>query len=110
MKIKKLLGLLIAGTAMLAIAGAATAATHNINLYGASAQFSYWQISIGDYLANVAGADAGSVFSSLSNDGKHFIVKATLAVGQTRSICVIPTRLPLTAFWPWKIMTVLQIC
>jgi len=73
--------LLIVGTAMLAIAGTATAATHNINLYGASAQFSYWQISIGDYLANVAGADAGSVFSSLSNDGKHLIVKATFGGG-----------------------------
>ena len=74
MKIKKLLGSLIAGTAMLAIAGIASADTKNINIYGASAQFSYWQAAMPYFLQNQS---CNPIQWAASSDGNHMIVKAT---------------------------------
>ena len=72
MKIKKLLGSLVAGTAMLAIAGMASA--NDINIYGASAQFSYWQAAMPYFLANQG---CLGIQYSASSDGNHMIVQAT---------------------------------
>lgn len=72
MKIKKLLGSLVAGTAMLAIAG--TASANDINIYGASAQFSYWQAAMPYFLQNQG---CTGVQYSASSDGNHMIVQAT---------------------------------
>ena len=74
MKIKKVLGTLVAGTAMLAIAGTATADNKFINMYGASAQFSYWQAATPAFLT---AQGCGAVSRSVSTDGNHGITQAT---------------------------------
>lgn len=58
MKINKLLGTLVAGTAMLAIAVTASAATKEINIYGASAQFSFWNALAPDFIKAQSGCSA----------------------------------------------------
>jgi hypothetical protein len=60
MKIKKLLGTLVAGTAMLAIAVTASAATKEINIYGASAQFDFWNALASDFIKNQTGCSGAT--------------------------------------------------
>jgi len=62
MKIKKLLGSLVAGTAMLAVAGIASAATtYEANLYGASAQFTFWNLQAVSYIQSQPGCSGATV-------------------------------------------------
>ena len=49
--IKKLFQGVVVGTAMFGLAGAATAVERNINLYGASAQHLFWNVTAKDFLA-----------------------------------------------------------
>src|SRR5208283_4266402 len=62
MKIKKLLGSLVAGTAMLAIAGMASAATYQANVYGASAQFTFWNLQAVSYIQSQPGCSGANVY------------------------------------------------
>lgn len=55
---KKLALSTIAGTCLMAMAGAADAATYNINIYGASAQYTYWTTAAPAYLKFRGCADA----------------------------------------------------
>jgi ABC-type phosphate transport system substrate-binding protein len=86
MKIKKIFTSVIAGASLLAIVGAASAATtyttgtgtptmptSDLNVYGASAEFNFFKTEFGDYLT-AAGCTLGS--SLASSDGKHFVQQA----------------------------------
>lgn len=87
MKIKKIFTSVIAGACLLALAGAASAATTystgtgtpvmpttDLNIYGASAQFTFFKSEIPNYLT-LAGCTLGA--SNVSTDGKHFVQQAT---------------------------------
>ncbi|HVP79226.1 MAG TPA: hypothetical protein VMV04_15170 [Thermodesulfobacteriota bacterium] len=72
---KKILLSLICGSALLAFAGAASAApTADINIYGASAQFNFWKAEAANFLTDEGCTVNGSQTSA---DNKNFIVNAT---------------------------------
>ena len=86
MKIKNIITSVIAGASLLASVGAASAATvysngtgnptmptSDINIYGASAQFTFWKAEFPLYL-QAAGCTLG--ISGTTSDGKHFIQQA----------------------------------
>jgi hypothetical protein len=86
MKIKNILTSVIAGASLLAFVGAASATTYSgggaapamptsdINIYGASAQFTFWKTE-GPLYLQAAGCSLGT--SGMSADSKHFIQQAT---------------------------------
>ncbi|MGC1456605.1 MAG: hypothetical protein WA946_15580 [Nitrospirota bacterium] len=87
MKLKNIFTSVIAGAALIAFAGAASAATTystgtgtpvaptgDLNVYGASAEFTFFKSEIPHYLT-AAGCTLGG--SASSSDGKHFIQQAT---------------------------------
>jgi hypothetical protein len=87
MKIKNIITSFIAGASLLAFVGAASAATvysngtgnpttptSDINIYGASAQYTFWKTEFPLYL-QAAGCTLG--MSGTTTDGKHFIQQAT---------------------------------
>jgi ABC-type phosphate transport system substrate-binding protein len=89
MKIKKLLGSLIAGTAMLAIAGTASAVNYEANIYGASAQFKFWNLLAADFIHNHDATNCAGVTVDHYDDGSaQGISKATCTNGDTYLIRV----------------------
>ena len=67
MKIKKLLGTLVAGAAVLAIAGTASAETKEINIYGASAQFDFWHALASDFIKAQTGCSGATPIQKTYN-------------------------------------------
>ncbi len=61
----------IAGTCLMAMAGAADAATYNINIYGASAQYTYWTTAAPAYLKSRGCADADIRSASKKVSGRE---------------------------------------
>jgi len=61
MKIKKLLGTLAVGTAMLTIAGTASAASLEANIYGSSAQYTFWNAQAVSYINSQSGCSGAAV-------------------------------------------------
>ena len=61
MKIKKIIGSLAAGVAMLAVAGTALAdnPTYEINIYGASAQFTFWNAAVPNWIKSLTSSTYG---------------------------------------------------
>lgn len=81
---KKLGKALVLGTAMLGLAGAAGAAEIDLNIYGASAQFLFWNAAGPSFLTNVRGCTATSQLQSA--DGKHGITRGTGCDGGANNI------------------------
>ena len=67
MKIKKILKNLVAGAAILAIAGTASAATKEINIYGASAQFTFWNALAPDFIKAQTGCSSATPVTASFN-------------------------------------------
>ncbi|NVN90567.1 MAG: hypothetical protein HXX11_08155 [Desulfuromonadales bacterium] len=65
---------LTATAALLAIAGVAQAAPAELNIYGASAQYTYWNAQGQHYASSRLGCTAGA---AVNNGGKHGFVSAT---------------------------------
>ncbi|MGB5156427.1 MAG: hypothetical protein WBN77_03210 [Desulfobacterales bacterium] len=66
--LKKLLQGAVIGTAMLGLVGSAAAVNYEINVYGASAQYLYWNDAADNFLTNVKGCDT---VTQGQNDGKN---------------------------------------
>lgn len=71
---KQITGTLAATAALLAIAGMAQAAPAELNIYGASAQYLYWNAQAQNYATNILGCTATA---PVNNGGKHGFVAAT---------------------------------
>ncbi len=71
---KQLTGSLVATAALLAIAGIAQAAPAELNIYGASAQYLYWNAQAQNYAQTKLGCTATA---PVNNGGKHGFVAAT---------------------------------
>lgn len=71
---KHITGSLVATAALLAIAGIAQAAPAELNIYGASAQYLYWNAQAQNYAQSVLGCTATA---PVNNGGKHGFVAAT---------------------------------
>lgn len=65
---------LLAGASLLALSG--TASALDINVYGASAQYTFWQ-SVAPAFLQSQGCTAGSIVKSATSDGKHGITYGT---------------------------------
>jgi hypothetical protein len=72
---KKTVTSLVAGAGLLAMVGAASAADININLYGASAQYKFWNAAAAPFLTSKGCSD---VVAAENADKKHGITKGTL--------------------------------
>lgn len=71
---KQITGSLAATAALLAIAGIAQAAPAELNIYGASAQYTYWNAQAQHYAQTKLGCTATA---PVNNGGKHGFVAAT---------------------------------
>lgn len=71
---KQITGTLAATAALLAIAGIAQAAPAELNIYGASAQYLYWNAQAQNFASTVLGCTATA---PTNNGGKHGFVAAT---------------------------------
>ena len=88
MKIKKFFKNLIAGAAMLAIAGTASAATtYDINIYGASAQFTFWNTVASDWIKTQTGCSTDTPTLAVF-DGNNKITHVTCTGGDTYNVRV----------------------
>ena len=97
MKIKTMITSIVAGAGILAMVGSASAAcfqtgvagtptvpTKDLNIYGASAQFTFWKSEFKNYLqaagcvakGNAANATDWANASATSSDSAHFVVQA----------------------------------
>lgn len=76
MKIKKVLKTLVVGTAMLAIAGTASAANYEVNIYGASAQFTFWNALAPDFIKAQTGCSSTTP-TQKQYDGSNKVTFAT---------------------------------
>lgn len=65
----------LAGAAVLALSGAASAAVIDLNVYGASAQYLFWNAAAPTFLTSVRGCTATS--QTATADGKHGITQGT---------------------------------
>jgi len=74
MKIKTALKTFVAGSALLALTGTAAAENIYINMYGASAQYAYWQDASAAYLT---ARGCTNIQRSKTSDNKHGITMAT---------------------------------
>lgn len=83
---KKFSKALAAGAAVLCMAGTAGAAVIDLNIYGASAQYLYWNAQAPSFLTTVRGCTATSQFASA--DGKHGITQGTGCDGGANTINV----------------------
>jgi ABC-type phosphate transport system substrate-binding protein len=73
---KKTAKVLAVTASLVALAGVANAATYDINIYGASAQFNFWKAAASNYLgAGSLGCTVGSF--STDSSGNHGIVTGT---------------------------------
>jgi hypothetical protein len=84
MTILKKIQALAAGAAVLCMAGTAVAAEIDLNIYGASAQYLYWNAQAPSFLTNIRGCSATSQYASA--DGKHGITRGTGCDGNTNNI------------------------
>jgi ABC-type phosphate transport system substrate-binding protein len=71
---KQITGTLAATAALIAIAGIAQAAPAELNIYGASAQYTYWNAQAQNFATTVLGCTATA---PVNNGGKHGFVSAT---------------------------------
>lgn len=71
MRIKSILKTVAAGAALLALTANAEAATREINLYGASAQYLFWNDAADNFLATKG--CSGGITQAQNSDGKHGI-------------------------------------
>jgi len=71
---KQFTGSLVATAALLAIAGIAQAAPAELNIFGASAQYTYWNAQAQNYAQSRLGCTAAA---PVNNGGKHGFVSAT---------------------------------
>ncbi|MGB5196173.1 MAG: substrate-binding domain-containing protein [Candidatus Deferrimicrobium sp.] len=76
---KKFAKTLVLGAAVLGLAGSAGAATLNLNIFGASAQYLYWNAVAPDFLTSVRGCTA--TVQSVDPTGKHGITTGTGCTG-----------------------------
>ncbi len=65
----------LAGAAVLALSGAASAAVIDLNVYGASAQYLFWNAAAPTFLTSVRGCTATT--QAVTTDGKNGITKGT---------------------------------
>jgi len=78
------------GAAVLALTGAANAATIDLNIYGASAQFTFWNAAAPTFLTSVRNCAANpvqttyTVASDTANTGKHEVTVGTGCDGATQ--------------------------
>jgi len=88
MKIKKVLGMFAAGIAMLATASASFASTVEVNIYGASAQFTFWKAVAPNWINSLSQCSSATVTSKIYDgnnavsfanctDGKEYIVRVS---------------------------------
>jgi hypothetical protein len=75
----KMIKAILAGAAALAMVGAAQAATIEINLTGASAQYLYWNDAADDFLKTVKGCAPGIVVQKQDSSKKHGVTYTTAA-------------------------------
>ena len=71
---KQFTGSLVATAALLAIAGIAQAAPAELNIYGASAQYDYWNAQAQNYALNNLGCATAT--APVNNNKKHGFVSA----------------------------------
>lgn len=81
---KQIKSVALAGAALLALTGAANAATIDVNLYGASAQFLFWNAAAPGFLTSVRHCTATT--QTTSADAKHEITQGTGCDGGTNTI------------------------
>jgi len=80
--LKKLIKTALVGAALLALAGTAKAATIEINFYGASAQYTYWNDAADNFLeAAPRNCNPANVVQKQSSDKKHGVTYTTAACG-----------------------------
>jgi hypothetical protein len=77
MKIKKVLTNLFAGAAMLAIAGTASATTYELNIYGASAQFTFWNTVAPAWIQSQSDCGSGVTPTQKTFDSNNKVTYAT---------------------------------
>jgi hypothetical protein len=87
MKLKNIFKSFVAGAAVLAIAGTASATDYDINIYGASAQFTFWNTVAGDWIKSRPGC-SDAVPVTYTFDGTNKITRATCSGGNTYNIRV----------------------
>lgn len=82
---KKTSKALMVGASLLALAGVANAATYELNMTGASAQFNYWNDVAHNWLESTAtgapGCAVGSTVQAVTVDGKKGYAKCTNGAG-----------------------------
>lgn len=76
---KKFTKSLVLGAAVLGLAGSANALTLDLNIYGASAQYLYWNAVAPGFLTSVRGCTATT--QSVDPSGKHGITRGTGCTG-----------------------------
>lgn len=76
MDFKKMLATIVAGASLLTMAGAASAVSGDINIYGASAQFNFWKAQAPNFLGSSQGGSCTGI-ANASLDAKNAITKAT---------------------------------
>jgi len=87
MKIKNIFKSFVAGAAMLAIAGTASATTYDINIYGASAQFTFWNSVASDWIKSRPGCSTDTP-TQYTFDGNNKITTVTCTGGNTYNLRV----------------------
>ncbi len=80
MKFGKTMKSFVVGASIAAMVSPAMATNYDINIYGASAQFTFWQDTANDFLTN-GGPACTSTTSSVSSDKKHGITIGTGCTG-----------------------------
>lgn len=74
---KKMNVTLAAAAAVLSLAGLAQAAPAELNIYGASAQYTYWNAQAKNFAINALGCPSANVTDPVNNASKHGFVSAT---------------------------------
>lgn len=84
---KQLTTTLAATAALLAIAGGAHAAVNELNIYGASAQYDFWNANAVNYANKVLGCPLLNIIGPVNNASKHGFVSGTGCTNAT----LVPT-------------------
>ncbi|HUN55825.1 MAG TPA: substrate-binding domain-containing protein [Smithella sp.] len=87
MKLKNIFRSFVTGAAMLAIAGTASATTYDINIYGASAQFTFWNSVASPWIKAQTGCSTDTPVQ-YTFDGNNKITRVTCTGGDTYNIRV----------------------
>lgn len=77
MKIRSIIASAVAGASMLGLVGTASAAVVDLNVYGASAQYLYWNAVAPNVLTNMG---CTAIEQAKTADNKHGITRATCGV------------------------------